>query len=84
MRPGHLAPRDDQDTFCTCPRCELLAHHAITGRGHYEPPLLRDSNGRLTIDASGFGQRTTGRYTERTCSFCHSIWRTSENYSPED
>jgi hypothetical protein len=78
MKAGHLAPRDADDTFCTCPECELLAHHPITASGDYRPTLLEDSHGRLTIEATGFGQRTTGRYTARTCTFCHFTWRTSE------
>jgi hypothetical protein len=82
--PGHLQPRDANDTFCTCPRCECLGHHPITEHGHYRPNLLADADGRLTIEASGFGQRTSGPYTERTCTFCKFTWRSSENYAPEE
>jgi len=70
-----LEPRDATDTFCTCPRCELLAHHMILGEGNYAPTLLADANGKFTIDASYFGQRTSGRYVERECVFFGHRWK---------
>lgn len=82
-KPGHVQPIHPFDTFCTCPRCELLGHHTVVEHGQYKPNLLADMHGRLTIDATGFGQRTSGPYTERRCTFCDFRWRTTENYSPE-
>ena len=73
-RPPTLEPRDPDDPFCSCPKCELVGHHQVE-RYRHEKTWLLDANGEPTIAAGFWGEPAEGTpMTRRTCCFCGHSW----------
>lgn len=68
-----LEPRDCTDTFCTCPNCGLLGHHAIVGQGAYQGWVEGADGAHIDVRILGSPPEGTP-YTQRECSFCSRRW----------